>query len=244
MPYDKLLLATGAKVREAHWIKGIEKAKHVYYLRDAYDQERIKAVAETVKDGVAILGSSFNGSEAAASLKGRFKKNFDIHLIGLEEYPIETVFGKEIGKLMFTEHKKRGIIQHMQKGIEEIIVDDSGEIQEMILTDGTRHKISMLICGVGVTPCTGYLQNSETGINIEKSGAIICDSQLQTSVTDIYAAGDIASYPFDDADNHNRIEHWNTAMDQGSYVAFNMLGKEQKYKKTPYFWTKHYNFMI
>ena len=114
----------------------------------------------------------------------------------------------------------------------------------MIMTDGSRHKISMLICGVGVTPCTDYLKNGDHGIQVDPSGAVITSSMMETSVPDIYAAGDIASYPFYEDGSHHRIEHWNTAMDQGSAVAFNMLNKGQTYSKTPYFWTKHYNFMI
>lgn len=69
MSYDKLLLATGGQPRQAKWVKNIDGAKNVYFLRSADDQTKIKEKAKSVKDGVAILGSSFIGSEAAASLK-------------------------------------------------------------------------------------------------------------------------------------------------------------------------------
>ena len=154
MVYDKLLLATGGLPREAKWVKGIQGAKNVYNLRDAGDQEKIKEKAKSVKDGIAILGSSFIGSEAAASLKMKYKDAFDVHMIGLEEYPIETVFGKEIGKMMANEHTKNGVKLHMQKDIKEIIKNSDGEIEAMILNDGSKHNVSMLICGVGIQPKT------------------------------------------------------------------------------------------
>lgn len=117
MQYDKLLLATGGKAKEAKWVKGIKDAKNVFYLRDAKDQENIKKKAQSVKDGIAILGSSFIGSEAAASLKMKYKDAFDVHMIGLEEYPVETVFGKEIGRMMAKQHSSNGVKLHMQKDI-------------------------------------------------------------------------------------------------------------------------------
>ena len=75
-------------------------------------------------------------------------------MIGLEENPIETVFGKEIGKMMANEHTKNGVKLHMQKDIKEIIKNSEGEIEAMILNDGSKHSVSMLICGVGIQPKT------------------------------------------------------------------------------------------
>lgn len=195
MSYDKLLVATGGYPREAKWIKGID-AKNVFNLRDASDQEKIKEKAKTVKDGVAILGSSFIGSEAAAALKMKYKDEFAVHMIGLEEYPVEKVFGKDIGKMMASEHTKHGVTLHMQKDIKEIVKNSAGEIEAIILDDGSRHAVSMLICGLGILPQTSFLAKNETGIKTDKQGAIVCDPFLQSSVKDIYAAGDNCSFPY------------------------------------------------
>ena len=75
-------------------------------------------------------------------------------MFGLEEYPVETVFGKEIGKMMYNEHKKNGDTLHMQKDIKEIKCNKDGEIESMLLSDGSEHKVSMLIIGVGIAPQT------------------------------------------------------------------------------------------
>lgn len=48
--------------------------------------------------------------------------------------------------------------------------------------------------GAGVLPATRFLQGS--GIQLDQWGAVVCDPFLQTSVKDVYAAGDIASYPY------------------------------------------------
>lgn len=126
----------------------------------------------------------------------KYKDTFDVHMIGLEEYPVETVFGKEIGRMMAKQHESNGVKLHMQKDIKEVITNAEGEVEAMILNDGTKHKISMLICGVGILPQTTYLSKHESGIKTDKLGAIICDPFLQTSIPDIYAAGDNCSYPY------------------------------------------------
>jgi NADPH-dependent 2,4-dienoyl-CoA reductase/sulfur reductase-like enzyme len=99
----------------------------------------------------------------------------------------------------------------------------------------------MLIVGVGIAPNTTYLKKNETGIVTDRTGAIVCDPFLQTSIPDIYAAGDMCTFPYWKTGKNVRIEHWIHAMDQGSYAAFNMLGKFIPYGNTPFFWTRHYN---
>ena len=86
MDYDKLLIATGGYARTPK-IKGID-AKNVFNIRNNEDQANIKEKCKDVKDGIAIIGSSFIGSEAAASIKSHYKDKFDVHMIGLEQYPL------------------------------------------------------------------------------------------------------------------------------------------------------------
>jgi NADPH-dependent 2,4-dienoyl-CoA reductase/sulfur reductase-like enzyme len=64
---------------------------------------------------------------------------------------------------------------------------------------------------------------------------------LQTSDPNIFAAGDIASYPYWVTGERVHISHWNVALDQGSFAAYNMLGKLIPYGNIPFFWTRQYN---
>jgi apoptosis-inducing factor 3 len=76
---------------------------------------------------------------------------------------------------------------------------------------------------------------------MDQWGGIVCDPFLQTSVKDVFAAGDVASYPYWATGKRMRVEHYMTAMDQGSYSAFNMLGKMVPFGNIPFFWTRNYN---
>lgn len=80
MSYDKICIATGTAANKTS-IPGAD-AKHVYTLRTHKDQESIKKQAAEVTQGIAIIGSSFIGSESASALKMQYKDKFEIHLIG------------------------------------------------------------------------------------------------------------------------------------------------------------------
>lgn len=96
-----------------------------------------------------------------------------------------------------------------------------------------------MLLGTGVTPRTSFLKDS--GIELAADGSVVVDPFMQTNYTDIFAAGDIATYSYWPTGEKTRTEHWVNALDQGTYAAFNMLGKLVPYSTVPFFWTRHYN---
>jgi len=111
-------------------------------------------------------------------------------------------------------HKTHGIKCHMQNGVKEILKNQSGNVCGLILNDGTRiDGISMVIFGTGISPNTSFINRTETGIKLDDKGAIVCDPFMQTSVKDIWAAGDVASYPYWKTGKQTRNEHWISASD-------------------------------
>ena len=127
---------------------------------------------------------------------------------------------------------------HMSRKFTEIKGSD-GKASAVVLDDGTEIEADLVLLGIGVLPSTKFLQGS--GIELDQSGGIICDPFLQTSAKDVFAAGDVASYPYWVTGRRMRVEHYMTAMDQGSYSAFNMLGKMVPFGNIPFFWTRNYN---
>ena len=114
-----------------------------------------------------------------------------------------------------------------------------GKATGVVLDDGSTIDADFVLVSIGVLPATKFLQGS--GIELDNMGGIVCDPFLQTSVKDIYAAGDVASYPYWQTGRRMRVEHYMTAMDQGSYSAFNMLGKMVPFGNVPFFWTRNFN---
>lgn len=57
----------------------------------------------------------------------------------------------------------------------------------------------------------------------------------------MYAAGDVATYPFWYTGKTNRVEHYNEAIYQGAVAALNMAGKKHPMDNIPFFWTRSFD---
>ena len=136
-------------------------------------------------------------------------------------------------------HEKNGVRVHNNVLLKEVHSNSDGKVESVELSDGRKIEADLVILGTGVKPATKYLEGS--GIELNEDGGIVCDPFLETNVKDVFAAGDLASYPYWATGSRTRTEHWVNALDQGTNAAFNMLGKSVPYTDIPFFWTRHYN---
>lgn len=225
-PYDRLLLATGAEPIHLP-IPGADQP-HVFTLRAIADARRIVAAAETAKTAV-ILGSGFVGLETAAALT---KRGLSVHVVSLDARPLERVLGADLGDAIRARHEAEGTVFHMQNSIETI---GAGTVT---LKDGSELPADLVILGIGVRPRLALAEAA--GLTIDR-GVSVSD-RLQTSDPAIYAAGDIARWPW--SGESVRIEHWVVATRQGQVAAENMLGADKPYHETPFFWTAHHDLRL
>lgn len=75
---------------------------------------------------------------------------------------------------------------------------------------------------------------------MSEDGALVVDPFLNTNVKDVYAAGDLCEFPYWPTGRNTRVEHFNVALDQGTFAAYNMMGKMQPFSKIPFYWTRMY----
>jgi NADPH-dependent 2,4-dienoyl-CoA reductase/sulfur reductase-like enzyme/nitrite reductase/ring-hydroxylating ferredoxin subunit len=224
LAYGALLLATGAAPRRLP-IPGADRAE-VHVLRTLADSRAI--IARSTRGARAvIIGSSFIGLEVAASLRAR---EVTVAVVSPEAVPLGRVVGDTLGSFVRALHERHGVTFHLNRKPERI------EQGQVVLDDATALRADFVVLAVGVAPRTALAE--EAGLVVERG--VVVDDHLRTSAPDVYAAGDIASYPDFRSGERVRIEHWAVAQRQGQAVARAMLGIAGPYLEVPFFWSTHY----
>jgi apoptosis-inducing factor 3 len=228
IPFDRLLLATGAEPM-APSIPGA-KPPDVLVLRTLKDCRAIIERAKTARRAV-VLGASFIGLEVAASLRAR---NIEVHVVAPEEHPMEKILGPDFSRLVYAIHERHGVVPHLGETARGV------EGKRLTLSGGAVLEADLIVAGLGVRPRLSLAEAA--GLKIDRGVAV--DAFLETSVPGIFAAGDIARWPDRLTSDAIRVEHWVVAERQGQTAALNMLGRRQPFDAVPFFWSQHYDVQI
>ncbi|KAI0007449.1 hypothetical protein F4779DRAFT_592095 [Xylariaceae sp. FL0662B] len=236
--YTKLILATGGSPRNLP-LQGFKILENIFLLRTIHDTKKIVAAIGDKGKRIVIIGSSFIGMEVANATAA----DNDVTVVGQESVPLERVLGTEVGAGLQKGLEGKGIKFHMSAGVDkaEPSGSDPSKVGSVHLKDGTRLEADLVILGVGVAPSTEYLKENKV-IRLEQDGSLKTDENfLVTGLKDVYAIGDIASYPYHGPGGqggYTRIEHWNVAQNQGRTVAGHIINPTLKPQFfTPVFWS-------
>jgi 3-phenylpropionate/trans-cinnamate dioxygenase ferredoxin reductase subunit len=98
----------------------------------------------------------------------------------------------------------------------------------------------MVVLGVGVRP--SFELAKAAGLDVDRG--VVVDDRLRASAPGVFAAGDVARYPYAPTGEQVRIEHWVVAQRMGRVAALNMLGGDLPFTAPPFFWTTQYDVTL
>ncbi len=229
LPYDQLLLTTGAAPRHVT-IPGAD-LEEIHYLRSLSSCDSLREVLARATR-VVVVGAGWIGSEVAASARQLGK---EVALIEAAQVPLERVLGTEVGTMFRDLHAEHGVELHMGAGVEAF--RGSKRVEDVVLANGSVVSGDVVVVGVGVSPRTELAESA----GLQLDNGIVVNEHLATSVPGIWAAGDVANAYHPVLDARIRLEHWSAALNQGPAVAKNMLGQGVSYRKIPYFFSDQYD---
>jgi 3-phenylpropionate/trans-cinnamate dioxygenase ferredoxin reductase subunit len=230
LPYDKLLLATGARVRKLR-CPGAD-LPGIHYLKTIADVDGLQA-AFTPGKRIAIVGGGYIGLEVAAV---GAKRGLDVTVFEAMDRLMARAVSPQISAFYAQEHRKAGVKLELNTGVEEI--GGNGKV-EWVRAGGLTYDADMVLVGIGVIPCDELAK--EAGLAV--TDGIVVDQNAMTGDPHIWSAGDCTRHV--GREGHEiRLECVQNAIDQAKHAALAMTGKPKTYSEVPWFWSDQYDLKL
>lgn len=232
LAYDKLLLATGAKLRRLD-VPGAD-IDGVCYLRTRHDclhiQQRLGAEARVV-----VVGGGYIGLEVAAAAR---KRGCQVTVVELQQELMARALAPGVSRAFLDYHRDAGVAFRLGAGVEGFA--GSAAVEAVHCSDGTEIPADLVVVGVGVEPATELAESA--GLKVDDG--IVTDEYCRTDDPDIFAAGDVTRHPNPILRRRIRLESWQNAQNQAICAARNMCGEKQAYAEVPWFWSDQYDLNL
>ena len=219
--YDKLILSPGAKPTQPRFF-GADLDK-VFTLRTVEDTLRIKNyINENHPKSAVLVGGGFIGLELAENLR---ELGMDVTVV---EYAKQLMspFDSDMAAFIHNEMRKHDVKLVLGRAVEGFEEKDGGV--DVLLKDEAPLHADMVVLAIGVTPDTALAK--EAGLELGIKGAIVVNDRMETSVPDIYAAGDAVQVKNSVTGDDALISLAGPANKQGRIIADNICGLDSRYK--------------
>ena len=234
--YDKLLIATGSTNRYLKFNgEYLVPDENLIYLRNSKESEGIKNKIKS-SNNILIIGGGFIGLEIASSAS-QLKKN--VIILERGNQLMGRVIPKQIAKLVQERHEKNGNKIHLNVDIKKIN-KQSDNSYEIILSSGKKFVSDLLIIGIGSMPDTSVFKDSALKVD----NGIITNEFSETSITDVFAAGDVSNFYHPFYDMYVRLESFKHAQNHGINAGKNIVGRKTPYKEIPWMWSDQFELNL
>ena len=231
LDYDKLLLATGSRVRSIKCL-GAELAG-IHYLRGIADVDALRSV---FVDGarLAIVGGGYIGLEVAAVAA---KRGIEVTVFEALDRLMARAVSPPVSAFYEQVHRAAGVNVLLNTGVEAF--EGEGKLQS-IRAAGKSHPADMALVGIGIVP----------NVELAREAGLACDDGIVVNAQSA-VAGDASIFAAGDCTRHIgregialRLECVQNAIDQAKHAALSMLGKPNAYREVPWFWSDQYDLKL
>jgi len=231
LPYDVLLLATGARPRTID-LAGASLAG-VHCLRTLAD---VDAIRSRMADGkrMVVIGGGYIGLEVAAVAR---QAGLQVTVLEYADRILGRVTGETVAGFVADTHRARGV--DIQCGVRVEAVVGTAQV-ESVACAHAEFPADLVVVGIGVVP------NSELAADagLKTGNGIHVDEYCRTEDPHIYAAGDCTNHPNALLGRRVRLESVQNAVDQARAAAANMRGTPKIYRELPWFWSNQYDLRL
>ncbi|MFD0311938.1 NAD(P)/FAD-dependent oxidoreductase [Streptomyces sp. NPDC127119] len=230
VPYDVLVVATGA---EPVRLPGAEGVPGVHLLRTLDDAERLRPVLARQHD-IVVVGAGWIGAEFATAAR---EAGCSVTVVEAAGRPLVGALPEEVAAPMTAWYADSGASLRTHARVERV------EPGAVVLDDGSRLPAGAVVVGIGARPATSWLAGS--GIELGAHREVVADDHLRTSLPDVYAVGDCASFPSGRYGERLLVHHWDNALQGPRTVAANIVGETPTpYDPVPYFWSEQFGRFV
>ncbi|WP_082742255.1 anthranilate 1,2-dioxygenase system ferredoxin--NAD(+) reductase [Burkholderia sp. MSMB1078WGS] len=229
LPYAKLVLATGSRVRT--FGGPVDAGIVPHYVRTVADARALRAQLAPGRR-VAVLGGGFIGLEVAAAAR---QLGCDVTVIDPAARLLQRALPEAVGAYARQLHDARGVrfrMATLPRAIRR--APDGGAVVE---TDRGDVPADIVVVGIGVVPNVELAQAA--GLDVDNG--IRVDAGCRTADAAIFAAGEVTMHFNPLLERHVRIESWQVAENQPAVAAANLLGADERYAELPWLWSDQYD---
>ncbi|MFC5723166.1 NAD(P)/FAD-dependent oxidoreductase [Streptomyces gamaensis] len=232
VPYDVLVIATGA---DPVALPGSEGVPGVHLLRTLDDAERLRPVL-TEQHEIVAVGAGWIGAEFATAAR---EAGCRVTVVEAADRPLAGALPAEVAAHMARWYTDAGA--RLLTGARVAAIEPGA----VVLDDGTRLPAGAVVVGIGARPATQWLVGS--GIELAEDRSVAADERLRSSLPDVYAVGDCASFPSARYGVRLLVHHWDNAVQGPRTVAGNIVhgpAEGPVYDPVPYFWSEQFGRFV
>lgn len=232
LAYDKLVIATGSRVRTVD-VPG-HRLPGVHYLRTIEDVDRIR---DHFRPGASlvIVGAGYIGLEVAAVAVSH---GLEVTVLEVADRVMARVQAPVLSDFMDGVHRAAGVKIRCNTGLKAFAGE--ARLHGVVTNEGDEIRADLAIVGIGILP------NSELAADagIACDNGILVDEYCRTADPDVLAIGDCTNHPNALLGRRLRLESVHNAQEQAKTAAATMLGNLEPYAQIPWFWSDQYNLKL